>query len=143
MFTIPMHALPYPAVLHRTDGPQSTVSRVREMRLATPLDRLAQWIAREFDVALVEVVDERRGQSVITGRCAAGDLPAAAYALPWSVSAAIPGADGPVGRLVLRERGGRAWQEADRNRLESAARLVGRLLADAPAPPNGPTALAS
>lgn len=143
MFTIPMHALPYPAVLHRTDGPGATVSRVRELRLTTPIDRLAQWIAREFDVALVEVVDERRGHSVITGRCAASGLPESAYALSWSVAAAIPGVDGPVGRLVLRERGGRTWEEADRHRLENAARLIGRLLDDAPAPPGGHAALAS
>ena len=143
MFSIPMHALPYPAVLHRTDGPRTMVCRVREIRLTTPLDRLAQEIAREFDAALVEVVDERRGHSVVTGRCATDGLAEAAYTLPWSVTAAIPGADGPIGRLVLHERGERTWQEADRHRLESAARLVGGLLDDAPAPPDNRAALAS
>lgn len=143
MFTSPMHALPYPAVLHRIDGPGTTVSRVREMRLTTPLDRLAQRIAADFDVALVEIVDERRGRSVVTGRCAGNGLPEACYPLTWVMETAIPGADGPIGRLVLRERAERTWGPADQRRLQGMARLAGHLL-DGPFPlPNDRETLAS
>lgn len=139
-----LHALPYPAVLYRAENPSRGIWRVRETGLTTPLDRLAQRIALELDVGLVEIADPNRHRTVVTGRCAAAFLQGdGGFDLPWSAQAAIPGVGGESGRLVVRDRAARTWSSRDQYRLECFAHRVGGLLTTAFAERTPHRALAS
>lgn len=129
MTTTHLNPLPYPAVLHRAHDAAPGFSRVRASAAATPLDRLAQRIARSFDVALVEFIDERRQRSVFSGRCATVYLEDAGdYPLAWSREVPIASESGRTGRLVLRDRAHRSWNDADTARLAELAALAGCLM---------------
>lgn len=139
-----LHVLPYPAVLYRAENPLRGVWRVRESGSTTPLDHLAQQIALELDVGLVEIMDRNRHRTIVTGRCAAayeqGD---GGFALPWSAHATIPGVGGKPGRLVVRDRAARTWGSREQYRLECFAHRVSGLLTTARAARTSHPALAS